>query len=176
MATSPLMVERTIPEDLSPILREASRIEESCKVSAQNQFEQAKRWQRTNTLLGIPSAALAAVAGATGLTVATGRVPASLLALLAGAVGAVNATLNLGRRIEQAHSVANGYLSLQQDARIMREIDLLALSYDDARQRLTELVGRQQELNGTAPIPSRRLYKRAQRNIEEGGQTYEVDR
>ncbi len=84
-------------------------------------------------------------------------------------------SLNLARRIEQAQTAANAYLALQQDARVFYEIDVHTMGYEEARAALGELIARQQEVNKSAPIPSRRAYKRAGRNIESGGQTYEVD-
>lgn len=161
--------------DKEPIVREASRLEESCMWSAQNQFEQAKLWRRGNVFVSVPAAVLAAAAGATGLAVATGRVVAAFIALAGGAFAAASSTLNLGRRVEQANASANSYLTLQTDFRIFRQIDLPGASFEEARQALSELVARQQEVNAAAPIPSRFAYERARKNIELSGQSYEVD-
>jgi hypothetical protein len=49
------------------------------------------------------------------------------------------------------------------------------MGHEEARAALGELIARQQEVNKSAPIPSKRAYKRARRNIEGGGQTYEAD-
>lgn len=169
------MAEASTPRDKEPIAREALRLEESCMWSAQNQFEQAKLWRRGNVLVSVPASVLAAVAGATGLAVATSRVLAAFIALAAGAFAAASSTLNLGRRVEQANAAANSYLALQTDFRIFREIDLPEASFDDARQSLSELVARQQEVNAAAPIPSRLAYDKARKNIEAGGQSHRVD-
>lgn len=161
--------------DKATLRTEANRVEEACMHSAQNQFEQAKIWRRWGTTLAVPAAVLAAVSGATGLAVATSRVFAAILALLAAGFVAASGTLNLGRRVEQAHASASAYLAVQQDARIFQQVDLPSLNYGDARQRLGELVARQQEINATAPIPSPRARRRAQKNISSGGQQYEAD-
>ena len=49
------------------------------------------------------------------------------------------------------------------------------MTVDEARAILANLVARHQELNATAEIPSKRARKKAKKNIDEGGQTYEVD-
>jgi hypothetical protein len=162
-------------EQIEKLATEARRVEESAKWSGQGQFEQAKIWRGSNYALGVPSAALAAVAGAAGLASTAGRYWAGVAALTAAAFGAVMTSLNLARRIEQAQTAANAYLALQQDARVFYEIDVSTMGFDEARAALGELIARQQEVNKSAPIPSKRAYKRAGRNIESGGQTYEVD-
>src|SRR6266511_2461054 len=139
-------------QQIKKLVTEAKRVEESAKWSGQGQFEQAKIWRGSNYALGVPATALAAAA-----------------------FGAVMTSLNLARRIEQAQTAANAYLALQQDARVFYEIDVHAMGYEEARAALGELIARQQEVNKSAPIPSKRAYKRARRNIEGGGQTYEVD-
>lgn len=155
---------------------EAKRVEEAAKWSGQGQFEQAKIWRGSNLVLGVPASGLAAVAGAAGLATAAGRYVAAVMALVSSAFGAVMTSLNLARRIEQAQTAANAYLALQQDARVFYQVDLDEFeSYEEARAGLAELVARQQEINKSAPIPSKRAYKKAGENIEGGGQTYEVD-
>ena len=64
----------------------------------------------------------------------------------------------------------------QQDARQYYEIDLHEFDYDEARQTLSELTSRLQEVHKSSPLVSKRAYKRAKKNIEKvSGQTYEVD-
>lgn len=163
-------------EIIEAITKEASRIEEAAQYSSQNQFELAKIWRGANLFIGVPSIALAAIAGATGLITATGRYYAAFFSLIAAALSAVMTFLNLSRRIEQAHTSANAYLALQQDARVLREIDAKSLVTDELRARLSELTARQQEINKSAPIPSWLAYTRGRKNIKSGGQTYKVDK
>jgi hypothetical protein len=103
-------------------------------------------------------------------------VAAGILALCAAGLGAVMTTLNAARRAEQAHVAANGYLSLRNDARRLRTIELLGLEFDDAKQALAELTERENEINQAAPIPSRFAFRRGKRNIKRGGTAYRVDR
>jgi hypothetical protein len=162
--------------ELEAIRAESLRLEESVTQSAQNQFEQAKLWRGVNLALGVPAAALAAIAGGTGLAGVAGRVPAAIMALVSAALAGVLTTLNAGRRVTQAHSSANAYLALETELRQFRTIDLHRLEFEEARQQLNEFTGRTGEVNKTADIPSRLAHALAQRNIKKGRQTYEVDK
>jgi hypothetical protein len=161
--------------DKTTVYSELSRIEEASGFSSQSQFEQAKLWRGINLLLGVPAAALAAVAGATALVSASGRIAAGIIALVSAGLGGVVTTLNAAQRTEQAQAAGNLYLALQSDARIAREIDLPGQSADDARSALAELRVRQDEINQQAALPSFFAYWRAKRNITKGRQNYAVD-
>jgi hypothetical protein len=162
--------------DSKQLLVEGRRVEESAKYSAQNQFEQAKIWRGLNYIIGVPATGLAAVAGAVALMTAVGRIWAALAALTAASLSAVLTLLNLSRRTDEAHTSANAYLAVQQDARVFCEIDLRKFEYEEARQALSELIARLQEVHKSAPLVSKRAYRRGKKNVEAGGQTYEVDR
>jgi hypothetical protein len=118
---------------------------------------------------------LAAVSGATALAATAGRVAAGVLALASAAFGGVLTTLNASHRINQAASAANAYLEIQTAARQAREIDLPGSDLDEARSALAELAARRDEQNKTAEVPNRRAYRKAKKNIDAGGQTYEAD-
>lgn len=163
-------------EETQAIGKELSRMEESAKFSAQAQFEQAKYWRAVNLILGVPAAALAATAGATALASTTGRVPAGIIALAAAGLSAITTTLNAAQRTEQGQAAGNLYLALQSDARIARETDLPCQSFDEARAALAELRVRQDEINQSSALPARYAHWRARKNIESGGQSYDIDR
>jgi len=163
--------------DKIEILRnEARRLHESAMYSAQNQFEYSKTWRRVDRWLGGAAAMLAAVSAAGGLSEVFSARWAGLIALVAAGMGAVATSLGAPKAKDRAHSSANALLALQQDARIYIDIDLDNLDYDEAREQLRTLVARQQELNATAEIPSAPASKKAQKNIEGGRQSYEVDK
>jgi hypothetical protein len=167
-----------VPEDLpgshNAIAKEADRIHESARSSAQGQFEQAKLWRLINLTLGVPAAALAAVSGGTGLSGRGGLIP-GVLALIAAALSATLTTVNASRRMTQAQSSANAYLQLQTTARQFLAIDLSDMSREDARETLQNLTNSRDELNKTADPPGRVAYWLAQRNINKGGQSYAAD-
>jgi hypothetical protein len=154
---------------------EAQRVHESAMYSAQNQFEYSKSWRRVDRWLGGSAALIAAASGAGGLSEVISAKWAGLVALLAAGLGAVATALGAPKAKDRAHSSANAFLALQQDARIFLKVDLDNLEADDAREQLRTLVARQQELNATAEIPSARAWKKAQKNVADGRQSYEAD-
>jgi hypothetical protein len=171
----PSIAQESKPYPLDEIRKEIDRIEESATWSAQGQFEHAKFWRLINVGMGVPTSLLAAVSGGTGLAAAGLRYFAAGCALLAAGLGGAMTTLNPGRRVAQAQAAANAYLALQTAARQLRLIDLEVMTPDEARVALQDLTTRRDELNQTADPPGRRAYKRAKKNLEEGGQTYAVD-
>jgi len=158
------------------IEKELKRIEEAAMYSAQSQFSSGKFWRGLNLVLGVPAAASAAFAGATGLADAANAETAAYIALIAAALTAIMTTLNAAQRSEQSQSSGNAYLALQGDARILRTVDLPGLADDvEARQRLSELVERRNQINATAPVPAFLAYRFGRRNIAKNRQEYEVD-
>lgn len=155
---------------------ELRRVEESAMYSAQIQFEQTKQWRGVNLGLGLPASALAAISGATALASTTGRFAAGILALVSAGFGAILTTLNAAHRMNQASAAANAYLEIQTGARQAREVDLPSWTIEEARNALAELTSRRDEQNKTAEVPNSRAYKRAKKNIDAGGQTYETDK
>ncbi|MFE8915351.1 SLATT domain-containing protein [Streptomyces globisporus] len=160
----------------SAIADELRRLEESAMYSAQMQFEAAKHWRGLHLMLGIPASLLAAVAGTTALVESTGRIAAGILALVCAGLSAIMTTVNAPQRMSHATTCANAYLEVQTAARQTRTVDLSVLTPDEARSVLAELTSRLAEQNRAADPPARRVYRRAQGNIEGGGQTYAVDR
>ncbi|GGX77261.1 hypothetical protein GCM10010298_48140 [Streptomyces microflavus] len=144
--------------------------------SAQMQFEAAKHWRGLHLMLGIPASLLAAVAGTTALVESAGRIAAGILALVCAGLSAIMTTVNAPQRMSHATTCANAYLEVQTAARQTRTVDLSVLALDEARSVLAELTSRLGEQNRAADPPGRRAYRRAQSNIEDGGQTYAVDR
>lgn len=158
------------------IVDELRRIEESAVHSAQTQFSSSKFWRGLNIVLGVPAAALAAIAGATGLADSTDSHAGAVVALIAAGLTAVMTTLNAAQRAEQSRVSANAYLALQGDARVLRTIDLPHLDSVEARRRLGELIDRRNAINDTAPVPGLLAYLFGRRNLTKGRQSYEVDK
>jgi hypothetical protein len=150
-------------------------VEEGTKWSAQGQFEQAKLWRAAHLILGVPAAALAAIAGATALASTTGRVAAGIIALVSAGLSAVASSLDAAGRAESAQTSGNRYLAVQAAARVARTVDLPLQDVATARQTLSELMARRDEINAEASVTARIAYRRAGGNIEQGGQTYGTD-
>ncbi|QEM43579.1 SLATT domain-containing protein [Mycolicibacterium grossiae] len=165
----------TFSADTEALAKEISRIHESVAWSAQIQFEQLKLWRAMNMLLGVPAAVLAAISGGTGLTHPEAATVPAILALLAAGFGAAVTTLNPSRRVAQAQAAANACLEIQTAARQLLLVDLATSSRDEARDKLSELTVRRDEVNRTADPPGRYAYWRATRNFTKGRQSYEAD-
>lgn len=157
------------------IVEELARIEEAAMYSAQTQFSSAKFWRGLNLALGVPAAALAAVAGTSVLADAVNPNTGAAIALIAAAMTAVLTSLNAAQRAEQSRVAANAFLALQSAARVFRTIDLATLGGAETRQRLDELIQRRDSVNDTAPVPSFLAYRLGRRNIAQGRQRYEAD-
>jgi hypothetical protein len=182
-SSKPYDVAMEMPENLpsshEALGKEVDRLHESAMWSSQGQFEQMKIWRLANLVFGLPAAVLAAISGGTGLAAANSPDPSTtpaVLALIAAGFGAALTTLNPSRRVTQAQGAANAYLEVQTAARQLLGIDLVKLSFEDARAKLQELTVRRDEVNKTADPPGRFAYWRSKRNLsKDGGQDYEID-
>lgn len=154
---------------------EANRVHEACLWASESQFANCKIWRAADMIIGVCAAAAAAVAGVAGLADLITVQWAGGIAIASAALGAVNASLGAGRIASDSMVAGNQYRNLQQDVRVFRNIELHALSEQDAAERLMQLVSRQQDLNASSPVPSAFAFRRAKANIERGGQDYEVD-
>jgi hypothetical protein len=77
----------------------------------------AQLWQVADLGLGLATAVLAAVAGATGLASAAGRVPAAIMALTAAALTAGTRFLRSNERYARNWRRYNSWQVLERDAR-----------------------------------------------------------
>jgi hypothetical protein len=158
------------------ITKEAARIEENATYGAETQFEYSKRWRRVDRILAGIAAVGAGVSGIGSLAELFGPTTAGVIALLSAAVGAVAASLNAPQTKERAAGAANAYKALQQNARVLKNIDLQTLTDEEARTQLQQLIDRQQELNATSEVPSSKAWKKARKQVESGSQAHEVDK
>lgn len=88
-------------EQLSRLRHELSELtSDAFKRGARCEFW-AVAWQVTDLLLGVSTAVLAAIAGATGLASTAGRIPAAIMALTAAALGAATRFLHSSERYDK---------------------------------------------------------------------------
>ena len=163
-------------EELKEIRNETKRIEESATYSSETQFEYAKRWRSVDRWLSGSSAVVAAIAGVCGLAQLLTIRWAGFIAILAAALSAMAASIDASQTKANAAASATAYRSLQQDARILSNIDLHNLSNDKALKRVHELADRLQHLNQQSEIPSRGSWLKAKKEVEDGSQNYKVDK
>lgn len=159
------------------ILKEAKRIQEDALYSAKGHLVAASRWSTYHLRIGVPSAILATISGASALTQFDYHsVVAGSLALVTAALVAVSTFLNPNEKANCHSNAGNQYLSLRNSVRFFAEIEYPQIN-DDAEltKRLRALVKRRDNLNQTSPqIPSW-AYEKAKKGIRAGEAQYEVD-
>lgn len=142
--------------------------------SAEGQIEASKMWTRLHWILGGGTAIASGVTAVLTFALGDLQMLAGSLALLAAITAAVHVTLRPDKRAERAQADAARYKSLQGAARRIT-IDLAARPIHDARTELNSLAAEVDAVNASAdPIPGL-AYWRAKKNIENGGQTFQVD-
>ena len=161
-------------EFINGLTVEAQRIEEDAEHSFKGQYNAAARWARYHLCLGLPSALLAAVAGAAAFK--NHPELAGALALASTALTTVLTFLKPSERSEMHKTVAGQYQALRNQARIFREIGLTdGMTHEEAKARLFELAKSRDELNQSAPAVARRDYELAKRDIDSGRARYRID-
>jgi hypothetical protein len=161
-------------ELISKLAAEAQRIEEDTEHSFKGHYNAAARWARYHLWIGLPSALLAAIAGAAAFKDQPEL--AGALALLSTALTTVLTFLKPSERAEMHKAVAGRYQALRNQARIFREIGLTdGLAADEAKVRLFELARTRDELNQSSPAIARCDYEQAKNDIDSGRARYRVD-
>ncbi|KDB50829.1 hypothetical protein X805_35730 [Sphaerotilus natans subsp. natans DSM 6575] len=155
---------------------ELSRVEEDATYTSKAHFEAADRWSGVHLWVGIASALMAALAGAS----AWKNQPeiASTLALISGALTALLTFLNPQSR-HAAHQQAGArFVALRNEARLMRQVELLATAsaaLPDLVTRLKDLSKRYSDANAASPLIPRHAYQSAARGIRQGQARHAVD-
>jgi hypothetical protein len=160
---------------IAALCKEAERIEEDSIHSAKGHFNTAVIWNRRHYWLGVPATAFGALAGAA--FVKDCPEIASLLSLAATILTALVTFLKPTERASEHKTAGDQYLALRNDARLFREIELLA---PEDGQPLTDkikaLSQRRNELNqGSPEIPSK-AFERAKIGIANGEASYRADK
>jgi hypothetical protein len=154
---------------------ESRRIEEDAEHSAKGHYNAADRWGRYHLWLGLPAAVLAAIASAAAFK----KYPelAGVLAILTVALTTVLTFLKPSEHAENHKAMADQYLTLRNQTRIFRELDLeTGADQEQAKARLLELANNRDEPNLIAPGIPRKDYEMAKKDIDEGRGKHQVDR
>ena len=133
---------------------------------ASAQFAQARMWRAINFMVGLPAAGVAAAAGALALSGTGSAALVGVLALASATLGSFQTVLGAQRRQSTAERSANSYLEVRNGARRLAVLDLDRLPYDQARRRLEELAGRQEEINRNSDPPSAIAIRRGRRFVD----------
>jgi len=160
------------------IIKEAKRVKEDSLYSAKGQFVAANFWTNFHLWIGVPTAILAAVSGASALSEFDyHHIIAGFLAIIVTALIAVTTFLNPNEKATSHRNAGNKYNSLRNKARIFCEIDSYGKDSDqELTKQLKELAKQRDELNQNTPQIPRWAFKRARKGIEEGEADYKVDK
>jgi len=152
--------------------KELLRIEEDCEHSAKRHFNASNRWENYHLLLGIPSAVIAAIAGASAFN--NYPILAGVLAITSTALTTVLTFLKPSERSEKHQAIGNQYLSLRNKTRLFRELDLK--NEEESKNMILELSATRDDLNSSALNTTRKDYELAKQDIDEGRAKYKVDK
>lgn len=156
------------------LANEALRVEEDTEHSFKGHYNAAARWGHYHLWIGLPSALLAAVAGAAAFRDAPEL--AGGLALVSTALTTLLTFLKPSERSEMHRAAAGRYQALRNQARIFREIELLeSASSEESKAGLLGLVKERDELNHGSPSIQRCDYEVAKRDIDSGRARYRAD-
>ena len=160
---------------LAALRREAERIEEDATYSSKSHFNAEDTWVRRHYWLGIPATALAAIAGA-ALSKSQPEW-ASALTLLASLLTGLMTFLKPNERAAVHRAAAGQFLTLKNDARLFREVELLQTAQAaELPEKLKALSSTRNELNQKSPSIPRGAFVAARKGIEEGEATHKVDK
>src|SRR5262245_60790566 len=161
------VVQSTFTRELRDVLRsEAKLVEIRTSITARAHFRASNCWANVRLSVGGLAAVLSAIAGASALSrIDGGDIIAGALALAVTTLTAVTTFLNPSERANAHLRAGNAYLGLENRARLLYRIELLARKPEgDLERRLTRLVDDLNELNTTSPQPGRRSFNRAKRD------------
>ena len=156
------------------IANELLRMEEDCIHSAKAHFNAAARWNMWNYFFGLPSVGLSALAGA-----AFFKDYAVVAGFMTSAVTVLTALMTFLKPSERSSAHKNSgdqYLSLRNDARVFREIELTQVADDKAAiAGMSGFTTRRNELNQASPKFAKGDFKKAKAGIDAGEAIHLVD-
>lgn len=162
-------------DPLPKIKAEVERIEEDCIHSGKLHFNAGSQWSLYHYWIGIPSVVLSVAAGAAFFK--DYGIVASFMSAIVAVLTSLVTFLKPSERAAIHKSAGDQYLTLRNDARIFREIEIdHARDATAAIATLASLTKRRNELNQASPQVSDRDRKKARAGIEAGEATHIVDK
>lgn len=157
------------------VRNELERIEEDCIHSGKAHFNAGDRWNRYHMFLGVPAVILSALAGA-----AFFKDYPEIAGIMSSVVAILTALMTFLKPSERAashKSSGDQYLTLRNDARVLRTIKLDVTCDDPAAiANLDDITKRRNELNQASIQVARRDFAKARKGIDEGEAEHRIDR
>ncbi|TML63042.1 MAG: SLATT domain-containing protein [Actinobacteria bacterium] len=146
---------------------EARRIERETACSALAHRMATSAWRRIYFALGVPTTALAAVAGASAL--AHYRIAAAVFALGAAVASALMTFTNPAGQVAEHRKASSRYRAVENRARVLWQVTCAdETDSESLRQELDELIEEWSKTSEGSPPLFESLHRRARRRAEEG--------
>lgn len=159
------------------IKKEAARIEEDSIYSSKGHFYAGQRWTNIHLWIGIPTIALAAIAGASALSeFQFHSMVAAVLSIVVAALTAVATFVNPNERALAHKNAGNKYSSLKNRSRIFYSIELsVENELNELTKQLKSLDDQRTKLNDESPQIPKWALKKARTGIEDSEANYKID-
>jgi hypothetical protein len=146
---------------------EARRIERETACAARAHRMATSAWRRIYFALGVPTTALAAIAGASAL--GHYRVLAAVFALAAAISSALMTFTNPAEQVAEHRKASSRYQAVANRARLLWEVSCVGeAGTESLRQELDELIEEWSKTSEGSPPLFESINRRAQRQAEEG--------
>lgn len=145
---------------LEVIGRESTDIEKEAAIAAHSHFLSSRRWEKTNLALGIPSTALAGIAGLTILAEKFPPIVTGIVAILAAFLSGASTVLSPGDRATSHRTANTTFNAIRREASLLRDVDAQLVKdgdEDTAKQladKLRELTAKITETDQNSPLIS----------------------
>jgi hypothetical protein len=120
-------------------------LDDNCVENISLLLPKARRWRRVAVTLSVSAAALAAAAGATGLSSALSKSDIGLIALASAVVAAINLGLGAGTVADDEQKAVRTLISLRSEVDSWLNLNLGSASVGDAVAKFNEFVSRLNE-------------------------------
>jgi hypothetical protein len=157
------------------IEKDARRLLEDTQYTPKGHYNTEALWHRWRFALGVPAAAVTALAGVVTAAGAPRWIPV-LLATLGALLGAAATVLNPGEQARLSRIAADSHKEFHEKLRRWVELDLPRLDDVQARSEYEELAREKAKLNRGAPPIPRPAWRRTQEGVKAGEAEHFADR
>jgi hypothetical protein len=156
------------------ITQECLRIEEDATHSSKAHYNAAEMWSNIHYYIGIPLTLFATAAGVDSFSIDAKY--AGYLALITAVLAALQTFISASDKSVKHKGSGSEYKSLQNQTRLLREIQIHKMNEDDIVQSLESLVNKRDELNRLSLSIPYRAFKKAKEGIDAGQADYLADK
>lgn len=153
------------------LAREFDNIEERAEFAFQGHIEQAKRWARGHTHVGLPAAVVTAASATAAFALPDHHDWLAAVTVVAAGLSAAFHFLDPQGRASRHDRASELFRQVMTGARQTRAVDLGVSTDEHIRSRLANLTDKFDVAASACGPYGKRAYAQAKKNIEEGGQS-----